>query len=721
MTVMGAAAALSIASPALAASNAVAVDAPVVIVGIGGLSWDNISPTTTPHLWELLEDGAATAGVTVSTLSSPVCPTGGWLAISAGRPTFSPHDGPLCRPLPNVIESGDSADVGGWAPLAVAEGGTSYESTIGTLGTALAASGVCATAVGPGAALALADQSGHVDRYLPALDDSAYGCPLTVIDAGSTSDLDASITDLSAVDTVVGQVLDSAPAAASVVVTSVSLPEGGRLALGAALVTGTAIDEATYLTSPATRRPGVVRLLDLPSTVMKALGLPEPADFQGSALDLGPGRPGAQDTVQSLVDISIADRWLRMGTTTLINTLGAASIVLGGLVLLLARRRLRAGRGTALVGALLVVGAAPIAAYLVTLTRWWRFEDPALAMWAGIAVLAAVLGIAAGLTRGAVWRPVLALSLVTSSVLVIDGLVGTPLHWASPFGTSPSLGNRYYGFGNATYSVWAVHTLVLAGILGTRYVSAGRRRAAAVVVLLVGVVSVIIDVWPTWGADVGGGLALVPAFVVMAMMISGVRVTPARAVIATVGGVVLVGAVAVADWLRPVAQRSHAGQFVQSVIDGDAGDLFGRKISYATASFSRGPAAWITLAVLVLAVLAFAVPPMMPTAIDVGIARWPQLRAIIVAILISSVLGTLVNDWGIRVATVEFIVAAPLIFAVCLRARTYAEPVRIRASRSEASAERSPSPTTPAKTSSATMAADAPPATAPTKETSAKR
>src|SRR5699024_9831310 len=72
-------------------------DSPLIIIGVGGLLWPNISPQDTPTLWNLLDDPTTSAGaVTVHTDGQPVCPTGGWLALSSGRPTPSPRLGSLC-------------------------------------------------------------------------------------------------------------------------------------------------------------------------------------------------------------------------------------------------------------------------------------------------------------------------------------------------------------------------------------------------------------------------------------------------------------------------------------------------------------------------------------------------------------------------------------------------------------------------------------------------
>src|SRR5690625_2629012 len=87
------------ARPVTTPTSAITVsdDEPLIIVGVGGLVWPNISPENTPTLWNLLEDPTTSAGaVTVHTVGQPVCPAGGWLALSSGRPTPSPRLGSLC-------------------------------------------------------------------------------------------------------------------------------------------------------------------------------------------------------------------------------------------------------------------------------------------------------------------------------------------------------------------------------------------------------------------------------------------------------------------------------------------------------------------------------------------------------------------------------------------------------------------------------------------------
>lgn len=683
---------------------------PLVVAGIGGLGWDDVSPTRTPALWSLLEDGASAAAVTVHTTGQPACPDGGWLSLSAGRAVSSRTFLGSCLGVPAVETEGEGGHVSTWLQLVIANLDSVYEPKLGTLGPTLASELSCVTAVGPGAAIALAARDGTVARYRPEVSADALGCPLTFVDLGVTSQFDSLVPGPLAVDDALAALVAAMPANTDLLVTSVSAPPGASLQMGVMVLAGSD-QPAALLSSGATRRPGVVRLLDVPPTLVDLLGLPEPGGFQGSPIVVAGALDDPASTAELLADITVADQGLRAATTSLLNTSGGAVMLLILIALAISGRRVRPWARNGLEAAFLVLAALPVSAYLVTLLRWWSVPEPRTALWLGLIGIAAVLAAAVYLlVRRPAWRPVLAISAISSAVLALDALTGTQLHWGSPLGTSPVLGNRYYGFGNTTYAVFAVHTILLAGLLAGRYAAAGRRRAAALAVIGVGVVAVAIDTWPTWGADVGGGLALVPAFVLLALSVSGARLTPARAVGALLAGILVVGGVAGLDWMRAPAQRSHAGRFVQQVLDGEAWDVLSRKIDYAIDSFERGLPAWLTIVVLVWGALALSRPERFaPGSLRVAMIEWPVLRATLGAVLVSAAVGSVVNDWGIRIATVVLTVSLPVVGLVCV--------VTTDQRRSSARAvARSPSATAPARTTSASPAAAIAPPTAATNE-----
>lgn len=697
---------------------AAAVLAPLVVAGIDGLRWEDVSPVLTPALWRLLDDGASAGAVTVQTTGRPACAAGGWLSLSAGRAVAGSISSSRCRPLPPVVQAELGATVLGWAGLAEASVDTVYHPRIGTLGGALAELGVCATAVGPGAALALADPGGRVARYLPTLADETparsgamFGCPLTVVDLGSTS-VDDTTGERLLVDAALEELLDRVPAGTDLMISSVSSPDGAPLALGVGVVvtqrSPAGVAGGSLLTSPSTRWDGVIRLLDLPSTVTAALRVPEPALFDGSPIVIGGERPGAARVTQDLAALTARDSVLRSVSSwlvTLLSVLGLLLIVAGALVLRCRRPGadgvVPAGqlRTSALQIALLAVACAPVAAYLVALVPWWRSGTPLHALWLSLAAITLALALVVQrLSRrsAAAWFPPALVSGLTVGVLLVDALLGTPMHRLSPLGPSVLTGGRYYGIGNSSFAVLGAHAVLVGGALATWALAHGRRTAAVVVVAAVGMLTLLIDVAPMWGADLGGGPALLPAFVVLAVLVGGARMTWRRILLTAGGGLVLFVLIGWLDWSRPVAQRSHAGRFVQSVLDGDAGATVVRKATFALATVTSGLLPIVTIAIFGTLVLWVGRPERFaPRDVRAAFGAWPTLLPTCGALLVVLGLGALANDYGVRVITIGLTAALPLLAAATLAAVDHhgpAAPARLRPAGSSRPAGAAPVP-----------------------------
>lgn len=332
--------------------------------------------------------------------------------------------------------------------------------------------------------------------------------------------------------------------------------------------------------------------------------------------------------------------------------------------------------GPAFTAVVLCSAALPVAAYLVTLTGWWRAGSPDQALWGGMAAIAVGIAVVAGrLPKRPLWWVTGGLSLLTFAVLVVDALAGTPLHRGSLLGPSPALGGRFFGFGNDTFCVFVVVALLLAGAVAEELLTRGRRRLAVGAVVGLGALTVLVDVWPTWGADVGGGPALLPGIALLALVVAGIEVTVPRLAGAAAGGVALVAAVALADWLRPERDRSHAGRFVQEVLDGDAWEIVARKAGYARDSLNGGIPMWVTLAVLVAAAAALLRPERYaPSPLLAAFDQWPTFRATLGAILLTILLGSFINDYGLRIATISLTMGLPLVALTCARAVASAAP-----------------------------------------------
>ncbi|MFP3715108.1 hypothetical protein [Puerhibacterium sp. TATVAM-FAB25] len=688
-------------STALGDPEATAVAAPassLVVVGTAGMRWSDVRPDApvAPTLAGLLADGADAAGVALPTGAAARCVEGGWLALSAGQlaeaATTRGADGAwACPPL--AAEPGGTAEgavVAGWDALQALQQGSSYGARLGRLGTALAGAPACATAVGPGAAVALADGDGAVARYrdveaAEARGSDAFDCPVTVVDAGSAV-VPRDATDqqradaVAAVDDVVADVLDAVPASATVVVVDVANVPGSQAALGLGMVRPSADleDRPRYLSSTATRTDGVVRLLDVPATVLRTADAAVPATLDDTPLARAAVRPpDATATADELADLTDRDHVRRAVYTWLVDVPFYAGLALAAACLLAARtgrgRGARAWRWAE--GAALALSALPAASFLGALVGWWRFSAPLPALVVGTALTTAVVaGLGALAPRRPLWAPLGVVAGVTFAVLTLDGLLGTPLNRASPLGSAPTFGARFYGFGNPTFSIYAVAGLLFAAAVAQWFVRRGRPVLAAAAVGVVGLVAMVVDVWPTLGADLGGGLVLVPAFVIIGLAASGARVTLRRFSLVAAAGVAAVAAVGVLDWLRPEAARSHLGRFVAQVVDGEAWGILARKASYALRSVLGGVPVWLTIVVLVAA----AVPLLAPARVRArwtpgwftrAEERWPLLRPAVLAIWAMAVLGSLVNDFGVRIALIALVPAIPMITLAALQAR----------------------------------------------------
>lgn len=726
---------------AVTRSDAIATDRPLVVVGTTGITWSDVTASTTPTLNALLTDGAGAGGVSQPTGAASRCTVGGWLALSAGQlaevATERAEDGSWVCPTPQPVAApggtSDGALVEGWADLVALQRGSGYQARLGVLGDALATldrsadgagsagatsggaggGAVCATAVGPGAAVALADADGQVARYrdlsvATGPGGDAFACPVTVVDAGDATapavdpELPAAeraalrdalrVERLAAVDATVGAVIDAAPTGTTVLVVDVAGTPGSRPALGTTLVRPSfdGPDQARYLTSAATRTDGVARVLDVPATVLDAVGMSGsgtssravmPPRIQDTPLAWGsPRPPDATTTADALADLTTRDHVRRAVYTYFVDVPFYAGLVIAGLCVLLAPRAARATGERARArwaraarwarGGALVVAAVPAAAFLVSLTGWWRFGNQMLAITVStVLATAAVASLGALAPRRPVWLGPGVVAGITFAVLTLDALVGTPLNRASPLGSAPTFGARFYGFGNPTFSVYAVAALVLAAALAQWLVVRGHRYVAAAVVGVIGLVTMVVDVWPTLGADLGGGLVVVPAFAVLGLAASGARVTWRRFVLVAAAGVGLVAAVGVLDWLRPADERSHLGRFVGQVVDGSAWETLLRKAGYALRSVLGGVPVWLTIVVLVgVALVLFWPRRFTPRWFARTEAAWPLVRPTVLALWIVSVAGSVVNDFGVRIAMIALIPAVPLLTVAALHA-----------------------------------------------------
>ncbi|NUW37108.1 hypothetical protein HTZ77_37750 [Nonomuraea sp. SMC257] len=326
-----------------------------------------------------------------------------------------------------------------------------------------------------------------------------------------------------------------------------------------------------------------------------------------------------------------------------------------------------------------VSGAIAVSTFLAQLVPWWSLPMP----MAG--VIGTILGIAvliSGVAFGGPWRthvlgPLTVVAGVTSVALLADVMTGSTLQVNAVTGYEPVTGGRFYGFSNIAFAVYATGTIL--GLAGIAHWLLGR-GAPRLVTLLVcaayGGLAVFADGWPAWGADFGGVPAFVIGLAVFLIMLAGRRVSVVKLLLVAFAGAALIGAIAFFDWLRPAAQRTHLGNFVQQIIDGQALTVVGRKFG-AMIGVTVGNWSLTLLSVVALAFLFLVLDRPSrwgASALGQAYALAPPLRAGLFGALTCAFIGFLINDSGIAIPAMALTMAVPLALAASVRALQLSRP-----------------------------------------------
>jgi len=181
----------------------------------------------------------------------------------------------------------------------------------------------------------------------------------------------------------------------------------------------------------------------------------------------------------------------------------------------------------------------------------------------------------------------------------------------------------------------------------------------------------VVEGLPMMGADVGGVLAMVPAFGVTALVLAGRRVGW-RQVAALVGATVVVLLLfALVDAARPAEVQTHLARLGEHVI-GARWDTLGKSLSRRWQASLGGAelAAWITVGVVMAGALAYAALAAMGRAgpgATRAITHQPTLAAA-AGLAVLGTVGLVANDSSVAVPFTMLIVIAPVVMLRVLRA-----------------------------------------------------
>jgi len=708
------------------------VPGPVVLIGVTGLRWDDVGSLTTPALWGLSREGSVGAVATRS-VRARGCPADGWLAVSAGnRAADLLADDKKCRTLRDPGESGEVPGWDDYLAGARSESYGARPGMLGDLlartGTTVTGIGPGAAVALAGSDGRLVGEHLRVPTEQRALAQAvraaAEDSELLVVDAGVIRDPGhATVPRLPSTTPTVpnddaddappgmGDADDDLPGSAAIVeptraqqavnvdaridavleglsrrdatVLVVSLADSGRSALQVAVATGPRPLGAEFaeslLTSGSTRQPGVVQVTDVTPTLLSLLLLEDEAPALPGAQIVpvpGPATGGARVALLLDVQREASAIGLVFGSFSARLVLAQAALFVAAAIILVARGRadrapLRPALRVLKIWAL-ALASAPVASFLTGLVPWWRADRQAAAFWA---VLLAWIAVITGAALAGPWRrhvlgPAGIVAGVTVVTLALDAVTGSNLVIDSPMGAHRILAARFYGMSNQAFALITAGGVLLAVVVADRLLRTGRRRLAVASVIAIGVVLVVVDGAPAWGADFGGPPAIILAFAMLAVAVSGRRVSWRLVLVVGAVGVAVVLGFALLDWMRPAVDRTHLGRFLDTVLDGGLWDVVWRKLSVNLRVLTSWRYLVLAIGGVALTWLVLAGPRAhrggllgagSPLA---GLQREvPLLRPAVAATGAALAVGFLMNDSGIVVPATGIALAVPCLVA----------------------------------------------------------
>ncbi|MCU1668704.1 MAG: rane protein of unknown function [Blastococcus sp.] len=411
-----------------------ATAARVLIVGVPGLTWDDVAPRTTPHLWALAEDSPIGA-ISVRASRSTTCLLDGWGSLGAGNrvqvpgpdqgippiplapgqqpsATGLPAPGSNAAPAPQydtsltycglqervatIALSTPAADV---QRAAADPGTTRFGAEPGALGAAVG----CATVIGRAAALAVAaprvqlTRSAALPTGQPELRDLLSRCRLSLVSldqltdagqpgAGTTvagTDPTLRPAALTQIDDAVGRLrtaVAALPGQTLLLLQGISEVNDGRPQLHVGIASGPGFTGPGWLTSASTGRAPYAELIDVAPTALQALGITAPASMNGQALQVAGQRPSLPDAVTQLerANTGATVHYRHTGLFFWILVMAVGGLVVLGALALGGWRRASpppappAWTRRAVRTASLLLAALPVATYLADLAPWER-------------------------------------------------------------------------------------------------------------------------------------------------------------------------------------------------------------------------------------------------------------------------------------------------------------------------------------------------------------
>lgn len=676
----------------------------VVIFTLPGVTWSEVVRVGPPALLELAAQGAS-ASVSVRTNSARTSYASGFATLGAGARVEGgvAAGGQLGRDSEGFVAN---VQVSGLPELRAIAAEDGYEAVPGALGEALdeiptIAIGNAETSVPVSMALgferwpllAAMDAEGSVDlaatgpdlleangrvhtdpvAFETAIDRALSDpCAVSVIDQGDLirTELEAGPDGptskarseaLLAADDALDAVATGLSDEDLLIAVSPTSPLYGEVHLGVAIARGPGIPAGSLLSSASTRREGIVTLPDVAPTVLAHLGRDRHPAMLGRAFFTVPTE---RDRIAMAVENDREAVFVDEVRTPITTAFVVAQVAVYLLIAWILYRRQRGG--VAVDGRWLEIGALAVVAFPMVTYLTGVISQHGLGVWGFSALLVGLDLATVALVSALVARPLdrlLVLTAATCAVLMIDVVTGAALQVNTVFSYSPLVAGRFAGFGNTAFSVLGAAAIVTGSLWVQR---CGGSRSSLIVTALLFASVIVVDGAPSWGSDVGGVLAFVPAFAVTWLLLAGRRPTWRVLGLCALVAVAVLGVFLAFDLSRPPDARTHLARLFEDVRARGASaffDTIGRKISTNLRVFTS--TIWTYFVPPALAFIAWLL--LRPRRRWERLAlEYPTLRAGLIGGLLLSVLGFALNDSGIVVPAMVLSYLVPVALLVHL-------------------------------------------------------
>lgn len=414
--------------------------------------------------------------------------------------------------------------------------------------------------------------------------------------------------------------------------------------------------EPGVLTSPTTKRDGIITNLDIAPTILSHFGLDKAQEMVGFPVKTIP----SLDPVSFLVDLEEKSRAIYLQRPVLAHIYVTIQII--GVVLALIAILYKWKQAPYFKYFLLAMLAVPLSLVLLPL---FEVRNVYLAIAITTLITSSLVYISLKTGRRQDLDPFVMIALSTSLVIIVDILLGSPLMKESPLSYDPMVGARFYGIGNEFMGVLIGSSIIgTVGLLERQKVSPKSPMLYLVPVFWFFIA--VVMALPNLGTNVGGTIAAVAGFSYTFLLLMDVRLSWQRIALLGLSIIGVLFVMMFIDSMRSPENQSHIGRTASLIRTGGLEEIF--NIIFRKAAVNLKLILNVTMwarvflvSILVLSVLFFKPVGVMSVIRHKYLTIYKGLMGIVVA----AVIALIFNDSGIvAAATMMIFASAPLTYLV---------------------------------------------------------